>query len=151
MTRVDDVLYFINNTHRTENADIKDEAIWEFFRCGYCYYFAAMLKAAFLRGHIAWVAPQSHCVWVDVDGTPYDIDGMFCDEYLYLIPMEFAESICDKFRYAFRHNSEYSDSDRVLIGREDIIKVCRAYCAANNIKYQDPYGDWYKWKGDATK
>lgn len=155
MTRVDEVLYFIRNTHRieyTKDPDPKDQIIREFFRCGYCYYFAAMLKAAFLRGHIAWVAPQSHCVWVDVDGTPYDIDGMFCDEeYLYLIPMEFAESICDKFKYAFRHNSEYADSTHVLIGKEDIQNVCRAYCAANHIKYQDPYGDWYKSKGGAMK
>ena len=145
-TSVDEVLYFIHHIFDGKNEEEKI-VIDKFFSCGYCYYFAAMLKASFLRGHIAWAAPNSHCVWVDVDGTPYDVGGMYCGEYCYLIPMEFAETVCDKFKYTFRHNSEYSESDAVFVTKEDIQHVCRAYCAANNIKYIDPYGDWYKYKG----
>jgi hypothetical protein len=149
-TSVDEVLYFIHHIFDGKTCEERN-VIHKFFGCGYCYYFASMLKAAFLRGHIAWAAPYSHCVWVDVDGTPYDIEGIYDGEYSYLIPIEFAETVCDKFKHIFRHNSEYSESYIVYVTQEDIQHVCRAYCAANNIKYQDPYGDWYKWKGDVTK
>lgn len=148
MTETDHILYFIKHI-QDGRSDAENEALYKFFRCGYCYYFAAMLKAAFLRGHIAWAAPHSHCVWVDVDGTPYDFEGMYTSEYAYLIPMEFAESICAKFKYAFRHDSEESESIGYAIEKDDIQSVCRAYCAANNMKYVDPYSDeWYRYKGD---
>lgn len=81
-----DVLKFITdfNYHTTINNDER-EVLRKQFRCGYCYYFAVILKEAFNRGTICWCAPFGHICWMDDDGIPYDIEGVNesdCDYYI---------------------------------------------------------------------
>lgn len=57
------------------------------FASGYCFYFAHILKIAFGRGNIRLAAPYGHIVWVDDNGTAYDIDGVYV-EHDVLIPVE---------------------------------------------------------------
>lgn len=63
--------------------------IYNLFACGYCYYFACMLKEAFGRGTVCWHKGFSHVVWVDEDDIAYDIGGIFMDyEKGGLVPIE---------------------------------------------------------------
>ena len=57
-----------------------DDAVRSFFRAGYCYYFASMLKAAFDRGELYLAFPFGHIVWQDVDGWAYDVEGPYVPE-----------------------------------------------------------------------
>ena len=57
------------------------------FANGYCFYFANILKIAFNRGGVCLAGPYGHIVWVDDNGTAYDIDGVNV-EYDALIPVE---------------------------------------------------------------
>ena len=154
--RVDpEVMYLIGKMHesRGDRYHFNDIVIEQYFTFYNHYQFAAMLKGVFDRGYIAWVAPEMRCAWVDdTTGVAYDFKGPLFNrwntEYLYIIPIKFAESICDKFKCIFRHTSKFGDE--LKLEKKDIIKVCRAYCAANNIEYEDPFGDWNVWKGDTT-
>ena len=80
----EEVLRFIGNFtfHEVPEQNLNDsyEAIRSTFRAGYCYYFAVMLQTAFKRGTIAQAYPFAHIVWVDYDGIPYDIEGVYCGE-----------------------------------------------------------------------
>ena len=68
VTFIADILYDGRN---------KDGSIRSFFRAGYCYYFAAMLKDAFGRGTLCVAEPYGHIVWMDEDGCAYDIEGPY--------------------------------------------------------------------------
>ena len=71
-----DVLQFIYNIayHSPETA-----AISNLFSCGYCYYFALMLHAAF-GGQVVWYKYHSHIMWLDfISGLCYDINGVYED------------------------------------------------------------------------
>lgn len=85
-----DVIKFILDFNWSNgDSEIMQEAIRHTFRAGYCYYFAVMLKTAFNRGEVCWCAPYGHICWVDVDGIPYDVEGVCesdCDHY---IPISF--------------------------------------------------------------
>lgn len=59
--------------------NLKSNNIYNLFACGYCYYFALILKDAFKRGNIVWHKGFGHIVWEDDDGTAYDIGGVFYD------------------------------------------------------------------------
>lgn len=50
----------LNNDARTKSGIMTKQ-----FSAGYCYYFAAILKAAFNYGEIGWAAPLDHIVWVN--------------------------------------------------------------------------------------
>lgn len=69
-----EVIEFIGNilfhSHDTES-------IYQLFACGYCYYFAIILKTAFNRGDIVWHKGFSHIMWRDTDNIVYDIGGVF--------------------------------------------------------------------------
>lgn len=56
------------------------------FHSGYCYHFATILKRCFERGEICICGDIGHFVWVDNDGTPYDIEGVNETECKYYIP-----------------------------------------------------------------
>lgn len=75
------------------------ETMYDLFKCGYCYYFAIMLKAAFNRGQICWAAPLGHIVWVDDDGVPYDIDGVNDSECEYYIPTSYIKEAIVDFKH----------------------------------------------------
>ena len=66
-----------------------DMGVVSVFTCGYCYYFAVILKTAFNRGRICIADPYDHIVWVDDNGTAYDIDGVNY-EWDDLLPIDFS-------------------------------------------------------------
>lgn len=96
------ILTFINNFIEHQ-ADTESDrlCIRNTFARGYCYYFALMLQDAFQRGDICWLAPYSHIVWLDIDGTAYDIDGIVDREFMYCIPV----SYIGEYLNDFKHNS----------------------------------------------
>ena len=65
---------FIDNFRTELGRDRVDDLIY-FYTHGWCYYFACTLREAFDRGCVAKVHGASHIVWVDDDGTAYDING----------------------------------------------------------------------------
>lgn len=67
-------------------SETEEEAIRMAFRCGYCYYFAVMLKTAFPDGEICWAAPFGHIVFV-YQNIPYDIEGVYWGEEEEFIPI----------------------------------------------------------------
>lgn len=70
---------YIKNCKTMEYNPYSGDAIYNLFACGYCYYFALMLKDAFNRGEIMWHKGFSHIVWQDVNGICYEIGGVFYD------------------------------------------------------------------------
>ena len=89
------------NSTRTE--DEVSNPIASLFTNGFCYYFAVILKDAFNRGEICWHKNYSHIVWRDVDGTSYDIDGVFDapDEEIVPVETSLSNMILD-----FKHTKE---------------------------------------------
>lgn len=85
------------------------ETIYILFDCGYCYYFAIMLKDAFNRGEVCWHRNHSHIVWVDTNGIAYDIGGVFYDyKEGDLLPAE--DSLGDML-IEFKHTGKYHFGD----------------------------------------
>lgn len=98
-----------------------EEIIRNQFRNGYCYYFAHMLKLAFGRGEVCIAAPIGHFVWMDVNGMPYDIEGVNesdCEEY---IPESFLGDMVQDFLHVkgVTHNTTKEEI-------EDLIKRYKA-------------------------
>ena len=87
-----DVLEFIVNFlyHGVPEVplDVSCESVRSTFRAGYCFYFAIMLRAAFMRGTVCHAYPFSHIVWVDNDGIPYDVEGVYSGEAEKYVPIE---------------------------------------------------------------
>lgn len=65
------------------------ECVRALFQSGYCYYFAHMLRTAFNRGTVCWAAPFGHVVWLDDDGTPYDVEGLYFGEATDFVPEDY--------------------------------------------------------------
>lgn len=92
------VLEFIFNVlYHNGDSDEAAEHIRHLFRAGYCYYFAHMLKTGFKRGEVCWAAPFGHFVWVDDDGKPYDIEGLYFGEADEFIPESYLGDMIDDF------------------------------------------------------
>lgn len=72
-----EVITFISNILYYNKQEC--ETIYNLFACGYCYYFANMLKIAFDRGDVVWHKGYGHIVWRDIDNIAYDIGGVFYD------------------------------------------------------------------------
>lgn len=90
------------------------EAIRSTFRAGYCYYFAHMLKLAFDRGCVCWTAPFSHIVWVDTDGIPYDIEGVYAGEADYFIPEDYIQDSIWTFKHIPNSDGQIRDADEII-------------------------------------
>lgn len=73
------------------------EAIRCTFRAGYCWHFATLLKATFKRGTVCWAAPFGHFVWLDDNGVVYDVEGVYCGEYVYFIPESYLGDMLNDF------------------------------------------------------
>ncbi len=95
------------------------EVIRNQFRNGYCYYFAHMLKIAFNRGTVCIAAPIGHFVWMDINGVPYDIEGVNESDCKMYIPEEFMGDMVKDFLHVkgVMHNST----------REEINELMRRY------------------------
>ena len=95
-----DVLYFIADFLYHNIFDLREvDHVLFLFRSGYCYYFAAMLKAAFDRGTICWAAPFGHIVWQDENGICYDIEGVNVSEVEEYIPIEYLGNAINDLRH----------------------------------------------------
>lgn len=94
------VLGFIRNItgYHYPNSQ-KQDAVYELFSSGYCYYFALMLKEAFQRGEVCWCAPHGHICWVDDNGHPYDIHGSCDSECDYFIPVSYIQDGLADFKH----------------------------------------------------
>lgn len=97
-TEKNDVLQFIDGIYASQPKE-NAEAIRSLFHNGYCYYFANMLKMAFRRGTVCLAYPLGHIVWVDTDGTPYDIEGISISEYEALVDVDCVTEL----KYDFMH------------------------------------------------
>ena len=94
------VLAFIGNITNYHYPNIlKQDAVYELFSSGYCYYFALMLKDAFQRGEICWCAPYGHICWMDDNGHPYDINGTCDSECDYFIPVSYIKDGLTDFKH----------------------------------------------------
>lgn len=92
------------------------ESIRRFFRSGYCYYFAHMLKTAFNRGQVCWTAPYGHFVWIDTDNNPYDIEGLYFGEAAHFIPEEYMGRTIDDFKHVpgLSYNTSEKDINDII-------------------------------------
>ena len=108
----ENVLTFIGNItdYHYPNSQ-KQDAIYELFSSGYCYYFALMLKDAFQHGEVCWCAPYGHICWVDDNGHPYDIYGTCDSECDYFIPVSHIQDGLADFKHVpgeiFNASKEY--------------------------------------------
>ena len=125
-----DVLEFID-TFMSNVANVNEqEVLRKTFRAGYCYYFAHMLKKAFGRGKVCWAAPFGHMVWVDTDGTPYDVEGVYYGEAQWFIP----ESYLGDCIWDFMHvpNKTYNATQKDLDSIIEKYKKDNGLCSKNN-------------------
>lgn len=112
-----EVLEFIANFlyHGVPRIELETsaESVRSTFRAGYCYYFAAMLQAAFGRGEICWAAPFGHIVWMDENDVPYDIEGVNDSECDYYIPISHIGEGINDFKHVpgggFGASAEFLD------------------------------------------
>lgn len=124
-----EVIRFINRFYDINNNSLDDqEVLRRQFRAGYCYYFAVMLKTAFKRGEVCWCAPFAHMCWVDVDGTPYDCEGEYTGEAVYLIPEHYLGDNIKNFLHT---------DDTCNTSKEDILNIIKQYRIDKSISEDD--------------
>ena len=114
-----DIIEFIANVLYHSGTE-HSETIRRLYHCGYCYYFALMLKDAFNRGTICYAYYEGHIVWLDgTDASKdfaYDIDGVSkCWEYL--IPIDKLGTGILDFKHIPHVQSEMTDTeiDKLLV------------------------------------
>lgn len=117
-----DVLEFIYNiVNKFSYINLEScETIENLFACGYCYYFALMLKDAF-GGKVCWHYGHGHIVWVDETDIAYDIHGVFTDyNEGELIPIDKVDKrIIERFRHR-GHDRDISNAEL-----KPIIEKCK--------------------------
>lgn len=106
------------------------------FRTGYCWHFAVMLHAAFERGKICWAAPFGHVVWVDEDGLPYDIEGLYSGEAFWFIPIEYLGESVEEFKHI------RCDCDHM--SKDGLIDIMKKYCADAGLDYDPKVEEYLK-------
>lgn len=87
----EEVLAFISHFTGTDGEQVG--VFRRTFAVDYSYYFALMLCNAFQRGSVQMLYPYTRFVWVDIDGTAYDIAGVADVSGASLIPWESLESV----------------------------------------------------------
>lgn len=115
-----EVISFINQFYARFHGD--PEHLRSLFRSGYCWHFAHMLCSTFMRGTVCWTAPFGHFVWCDIDGIPYDIEGVHIGETAYYIP----ESFIGPGLYDFLHipGKDFNASkEQVMSVIEDYVRI----------------------------
>ena len=117
------------------------EGIRYHYRCGYCYYFATILKAAFGRGTICWAAPLGHIVWKDTDGKAYDVEGRFIEaehDCYYLIPEGYLGDHINDFKHVDAFKPRTHASKEILIG------IVKNYCNDTGEKYYSDIEHYFR-------
>lgn len=140
------VLSFINSFcsdagQRISACDPRDviDGISSFYRAGWCYYFATILKTAFGRGKVCWMAPFSHVAWEDTDGTVYDVEGIYVGEAFYAIPEEY----CGLHMLGFLHSPAYPEKNHYS-SKEELIGIVKSYCEISGETYDNKIENWFK-------
>lgn len=105
----------------------------EQFANGYCWHFAHVLKDAFRRGAVVWLAPSGHIGFKDVNGKVYDIGGEYHGDAFYEIPEVYLGHLLDGFRHI---------GDPFCTTTEELVEVCRRYCTDTGTLY-DPAIEGY--------
>ena len=126
-----EVLDFINNFKNHSNVPYYIERL---FRSGYCYYFAEILKSAFNRGELCWCAPLGHIIWMDIDGIPYDIEGINQSDCLAYIPIKYMGDAINDFK---RTDKCFNAS------KNDIIEIMQKYYKDNNKIFNESDLNYY--------
>ena len=126
-----EVLDFINNFKNHSNVPYYIERL---FRSGYCYYFAEILKSAFNRGELCWCAPLGHIIWMDIDGIPYDIEGINQSDCLAYIPIKYMGDAINDFK---RTDKCFNAS------KNDIIQIIQKYYKDNNKIFNESDLNYY--------
>lgn len=117
--------FLYSNTHN----DDEREVLRKIFMNGYCYYFAHMLKEAFVTGEVCWCAPYSHFVYLH-EGVPYDIEGVSITEADYFIP----EKFLDNALFDFKHVPGVFSPGAT---REEIDNIISSYLESKAIQPKD--------------
>lgn len=126
-----EVLDFINNFKNHSSVPYYIERL---FRSGYCYYFAEILKSAFNRGELCWCAPLGHIIWMDIDGIPYDIEGINQSDCLAYIPIKYMGDAINDFK---RTDKCFNAS------KNDIIEIMQKYYKDNNKIFNESDLNYY--------
>lgn len=115
------VLYFIADFlycgSSEEEALCRANILYRTFRCGYCYYFAHMLKNAFQHGEVCWAVSFGHFIW-QYNEVQYDIEGVYCGEATMFIPELYMGETINDFRH-IRNNSHNTTAEEM----SNIIKL----------------------------
>lgn len=127
------VLIFINKFYNHNgNSEEAQEILRRQFHAGYCYYFAHILKTAFNRGEVCWCSGLGHMVWVDTDGTPYDIEGINNSECEYYIPEKYLGDYIEDFKHIKDEGYYYPKTHEEF--KAFTQKVIQDYLKDNEIK-----------------
>lgn len=92
-----DILGFIYDFNHSKSTDPCNlDYMRQTFAEKYCYYFAVMLKKVFeytgnTNGDVCIMAPNGHFCYVDGNGIPYDINGVYHGEAPYYIPEKYMD------------------------------------------------------------
>lgn len=123
------VLEFIDNFSTFNHVwSVKEyEEFRKLFTQGYCWHFAKMLQATFGRGTVCVAFPIAHMVWVDTDGTAYDIDGIDITKCYYYIPEEYLGNELNNFKHI-------PDKWVIPASKGELIEIAKKYCDDNGIE-----------------
>ena len=133
-----EVLEFIE-AYRTCFGDFSNDAaetVRRLHRNGFCWHFAQMLKATFDRGEVCWAAPFAHMIWLDNDGTPYDIEGIYDGEAFYFIPESYIRRWIPQFKHIPGISGRYST-------KLELIHAVERYCHDQRMAYDPAIEPWF--------
>lgn len=99
--------------------DVEAEVMANIFSNGYCWYFANIMQNYYKRGSICLAAPFGHIVWMDSDGTPYDVYGVHEGECIYYIPEEYLGDTVEDFMHVPGRTKSAS--------QEDVVRIMETY------------------------
>lgn len=116
------VLKFIYDFRNMQKSEQAEEVLYQQFSSGYCYYFAHMLQTAFGRGEVCWAAPYGHIVWVDENGTPYDISGVNDSDTNDFIPEYVMGKTINDFKHVdgICHNTSDQEIAQIVLDWHDV-------------------------------
>lgn len=99
--------------------------------------YSVILKLAFERGVACWVAPFNHVVWLDINGTVYDVCGKcdyggFNEKGVYLIPIDECVEIQPKFKDLFK---QLGENECDALTKEGLVDVIKTWCSKHDVEY----------------
>lgn len=97
----------------------------------FSYHFALLLKSIFKRGIIVWCAPHyGHFAFLDIDGTAYNINGIYTHKVAYFIPEEYVDpEIINDVKFVVQYPKPVSF--------EKIRNMIKAYCINTHTMYDE--------------